>query len=64
MGGDDKRMRSCVLVVLKTGPAKVPLGPARGKMFEGCMANIGRLAGEKKLVFAGPLVGVDGWRGV
>lgn len=33
-------------------------------MFEGHMANIARLAGEKKMVLAGPLDGVDGWRGV
>lgn len=64
MGGNDNGMRSYVLVVLKTGPAKVPEGPLRTKMFEGHMANIGRLAGEKKLVFAGPLDGVDGWRGM
>lgn len=28
------------------------------------MANINRLAAEKKLVLAGPLDGVDGWRGL
>ena len=64
VGGNDIGMRSYVLVVLKTGPNKVPEGPLRTKMFAGHMANIGRLAGEKKLVFAGPLDGVDGWRGL
>ena len=64
MGGNDNGMRSYVLVVLKTGPNKMPDGPARSKMFEGHMANIGRLAGERKMVFAGPLDGVDGWRGI
>ena len=63
-GGNDNGMRSYVLVVLKTGPNKMVVGPARTKMFEGHMANIGRLAGEKKLVLAGPLDGVDGWRGI
>jgi uncharacterized protein YciI len=63
-GGNDNGMRSYVLVVLKTGPNKVADGPARSKMFEGHMANILRLAGEKKLVMAGPLDGVDGWRGL
>ncbi len=63
-GGNDNGMRSYVLVVLKTGPTKVADPAARSKMFEGHMANIGRLAGEKKLVLAGPLDGVDGWRGI
>jgi uncharacterized protein YciI len=64
LGGDERGMRSYVLVVLKTGPNKVPEGPARKKMFEGHFANIQRLAVEKKLVLAGPLDGADGWRGV
>ena len=63
-GGNDNGMRSYVLVVLKTGPNKMAAGPARTKMFEGPMANIGRLAGVKKLALAGPLDGVDGWRGI
>ncbi len=63
-GGNDNGMRSYVLVVLKTGPTKVTDPGARNKMFEGHMANIGRLADEKKLVLAGPLDGVDGWRGI
>lgn len=64
LGGDERGMRSYVLVVLKTGPNKMPDGPARKKMFEGHFANIQRLAAEKKLVLAGPFDGVDGWRGV
>ncbi len=64
LGADDMGMRSFVLVVLKTGPTKVPAGPKRDEMFKGHMANIQRLAGEGKLVFAGPLDGVDGWRGI
>ncbi|MEJ7806659.1 MAG: hypothetical protein WKG03_12170 [Telluria sp.] len=63
-GGNDNGMRSYVLVVLKTGPTKVTDPAARTKMFEGHMANIHRLAAEKKLVLAGPLDGVDGWRGM
>jgi uncharacterized protein YciI len=64
LGADERGMRNFVLVILKTGPNKVPDGPARTKMFEGHFANIQRLANEKKLVLAGPLDGVDGRRGI
>lgn len=64
LGADERGMRSYVLVVLKTGPTKVPSGEKRTQMFAGHMANIQRLANEEKLVFAGPLDGVDGWRGI
>jgi uncharacterized protein YciI len=64
LGADERGMRAYVLVILKTGPKKMPEGPARTKMFEGHFANIGRLAGEKKLVLAGPLDGVEGRRGI
>ncbi len=63
-GGNDNGMRSYVLVILKTGPTKVTDPAARTKMFEGHMANINRLAGEKKMVLAGPLDGVEGRRGI
>lgn len=64
LGADERGMRSYVLVVLKTGPVQVPSGEKRTEMFAGHMANIQRLADEEKLVFAGPLDGVDGWRGI
>jgi uncharacterized protein YciI len=64
LGADERGMRSYVLVVLKTGPAKMPEGPARTAMFQGHFANIQRLAAEKKLVLAGPFDGADGWRGM
>jgi uncharacterized protein YciI len=64
LGANDKGMRNYVLVVLKTGPIKVPEGPARKQMFEGHFANMERLAAQQKLAFAGPLDGVDGWRGI
>jgi uncharacterized protein YciI len=57
-------MRSYVLVVLKTGPNKVPAGPERDEMFRGHFANMGRLSAAGKLALAGPLDGVDGWRGL
>jgi uncharacterized protein YciI len=65
LGADERGMRSYVLVVLKTGPVKVPEGPARTAMFQGHFANIQRLAAEKKLVLAGPFDdGAAGWRGM
>jgi uncharacterized protein YciI len=64
LGGDDHGMRSYVLVILKTGPRKMPDGDARKDMFKGHFANMERLAKDKKLALAGPLDGVDGWRGV
>lgn len=64
LGANDMGMRNYVLVLLKTGPNKMPDGPARTAMFEGHAASIGRLAAEKKLVVAGPLDRVDGMRGL
>jgi len=64
VGADDHGMRSYVLVVLKTGPNKMPAGKERDEMFKGHFANINRLAAEGKLVLAGPFDGVDGWRGL
>lgn len=64
VGADDNGMRAYVLVILKTGPTKVPAGAERDEMFKGHMANIKRLAREKKLALAGPLDGVDGRRGL
>jgi len=64
VGADERGMRKYVLVVLKSGPTKVPAGEKRTEMFKGHMANIKRLASEGLLVLAGPLDGVDGWRGL
>lgn len=64
LGADELGMKRYVLVILKTGPNKVPAGAERDAMFKGHFANMGRLAGEKKLALAGPLDGVDGWRGL
>jgi uncharacterized protein YciI len=64
LGADDMGMRSYVLVVLKTGPTPLPKGPERDEMFRGHFANMKRLSDEGKLVLAGPLDGVDGWRGL
>ena len=62
-GADDNGMRGYVLVILKTG-TRVADGPERDAMFKGHFANMNRLAADGKLVQAGPLDGVDGWRGL
>jgi uncharacterized protein YciI len=64
LGADQRGMRGFVLVVLKTGPNKVAAGKERDAMFAGHFANMQRLTAEGKLVLAGPLDGVDGWRGL
>ena len=65
LGADERGMRRYVLVVLKTGPNRMPDGDARKAMFAGHMANIGRLAKEGKLAVAGPFMASDsGWRGL
>jgi uncharacterized protein YciI len=64
LGADEYGMRQYVLVILKTGPTPVPAGAARDEMFRGHFANMRRLAAEGKLALAGPLDGVDGWRGL
>lgn len=64
LGADDYGMRSYVLVILKTGPNKVPEGPERTEMFKGHFANMQRLAKAGKLAVAGPFDGTDGWRGL
>ncbi|MFY9513441.1 MAG: YciI family protein [Rubrivivax sp.] len=64
LGADDYGMKKYVLVVLKTGPNKMPAGPERDEMFRGHFANMQRLSAEGKLALAGPFDGVDGWRGL
>ena len=57
-------MRHYVLVVLKTGPKRMPDGAGRDAMFRGHFANIKRLSDAGQLVFAGPFDGEAGWRGM
>jgi len=64
LGADDYGMKNYVLVILKSSPTPVPKGKERDEMFAGHFANMKRLAGEGKLAVAGPLDGVDGWRGL
>ncbi|MEO8195616.1 MAG: YciI family protein [Thermoanaerobaculia bacterium] len=64
VGADEHGMRSYVLVILKTGPNRMPDGPRRDAMFQGHFANMKRLSDEGKPALAGPFDGVDGWRGL
>lgn len=65
LGADERGMRSYVLVILKTGPTRVPDGEKRQAMFAGHFANIERLAAEGKLALAGPFSEDEqGWRGL
>jgi uncharacterized protein YciI len=64
VAADEHGMRKYVLVILKSGPNPVPAGKERDEMFKGHFANMKRLAAEGKLAVAGPLDGVDGWRGL
>ena len=64
-GADENGMRRYVLVILKTGPNRMPDGDARKAMFAGHMANIQRLSKAGKLALAGPFMkDPGGWRGL
>jgi len=63
-GANDNGLRPYTMVLLKTGPKRMPDGPARDEMFKGHFANMQRLAREGMLVYAGPLDGVEGLRGL
>jgi uncharacterized protein YciI len=65
LGADERGMRPYVLVILKTGPTRVPDGEARKAMFAGHFANMERLSKAGKLVLAGPFEhDAAGWRGL
>ena len=66
LGGNDKGMKTYVLVILKTGPKDSDFkGKERDDIFAGHMANIGRLAEAGKLAVAGPFEKNDkGYRGL
>lgn len=63
-GANDQGLRAYVFVLLKTGPKRMPAGPERDAMFKGHFANMERLAKEGLLVYAGPLDGQNGLRGI
>jgi uncharacterized protein YciI len=65
LGADQRGMRGYVLVILRTGPTRVPDGDARKAMFAGHFANMERLSKAGKLVLAGPFEkDAAGWRGL
>ena len=64
LGANDQGLRAYILVVLKNGPNRMPAGPERDAMFRGHFANIKRLSDDGKLVYAGPLDGTEGRRGI
>lgn len=65
LGADERGMRRYVLVILKSGPRRMPDGDARKAMFAGHFANMERLAAAGSLVMAGPFTAdPDGWRGL
>ncbi|WP_213271242.1 YciI family protein [Hyphomonas sp.] len=66
LGADEYGMRSYVLAILKTGPQDSVITDTaeRAALFAGHFASMGKLAGEGKLVLAGPLGGEDGRRGL
>lgn len=63
-GADERGLRPYVFVLLKSGPKTMPPGPERDAMFKGHFANMERLAKEGLLVYAGPLDGQNGLRGL
>jgi uncharacterized protein YciI len=55
LGADDFGMKMYVLVMLKTGPAKIDDKKITDSLFAGHMQNINRLVDAGKLIVAGPL---------
>jgi uncharacterized protein YciI len=55
LGADERGMKSYVLVILKTGTADITDTAIRAQLFRGHFANINKLAGEGKMLTAGPI---------
>ena len=54
LGADELGMKTYVLVILRSGPAKIEDKELRDSLFAGHFSNMDRLADEGKLVAAGP----------
>lgn len=55
LGADNYGMKPYVLVILKTGDAKIDDKNKISELFRGHLDNINRLVEENKLIVAGPL---------
>jgi uncharacterized protein YciI len=65
LGADDYGMKSYILVILKTGSNDIQEKSKRDSLFAGHFENIKRLAGEGKLIVAGPLAkNENSYRGI
>lgn len=65
LGADEYGMKTYIFCILKTGSNTTASAEEKKKLFEGHMANINRLAQEKKLVVAGPFMKNDrNYRGI
>lgn len=54
LGADERGMKTYVLVILRSGPAKIEDRELRDSLFTGHFSNMDKLAEEGKLVAAGP----------
>lgn len=54
LGADERGMKTYVLVILRTGPAKIEDKVLRDSLFSSHFSNMDKLAEEGKLVAAGP----------
>lgn len=59
LGADDYGMKQYVFCILKKGSNTTATKEEQTKLFEGHMANINKLAKERKLVVAGPFMQND-----
>lgn len=64
LGADDLGMRQYVMCFLKTGPLKVDDATKRAELMKGHFGMINRLAGEGKLIVAGPFIEGGDFRGI
>ena len=63
-GADDYGMKQYVLAFLKKGPGNITDTATIKSLLTGHMTNIGKLAGEGKLVVAGPMMDDTGLKGI
>ncbi len=64
LGADERGMKMYVMCFLKTGPLKVDDPKKRSELMAGHFGMINRLAGEGKLVLAGPFSEGGEFRGI